>query len=469
MTATSIPGSWRDPAGHVLALNGRFFRTLTPSHFAWLGTLRTSGLLGELERDGLLVPSREVTDRATLDELGAAAAGFSHFLELETLPLLTVPAEWTVSMLADAADLTLRLQERLARAGAALKDATAHNVQFIPGMGARFIDHGSLVPAAHLDLWPALGQFHRHFTIPLLLTRYQGWQISTSHLGAMDGRTPAEALRTLGPLERWGPRWLGTVTLPALLEQRAHAATASTSTRPPQGRPEALAWALARLRRRVALLAEGYAPRGNWAGYADDCHYRDEAEAAKRNWVGRRLAADRPAWVLDLGANTGTYSRLAAAAGAQVIAVEGDHDAAERLWRAVRGGAERVVPIVADLTAPTPGLGFRGTERAPLLDRLPRGTLFAFALIHHLLVRGNLPLASVRDLFADLTDRDLLLEYVPPADPMFRGIARLHTESFEWFTLARCCEVFATRFDLVEQFPLPASGRVMLAFRLRGR
>jgi hypothetical protein len=443
VTTARVPGSWRDPSGHVLTLDGRFYRSMTAGHAAWLASLRADGVLTTLEREGMLVPSQPVTDLARVAELAQHAPGAAAFLELEPLPLLTVPAEWTATMLADAGDLTLRMQQRLAPVGGTLKDATAHNIQFVPGAGARFIDHGSLVPATRRDLWPALGQFHRHFT-------------------------PAEALRTLGALERWAPRWLGVVTLPALLEGKGERSAPAGGSNEPAGRPEVLDWTLERERRRIRSLASGYRPAGTWAVYADACHYADEADRAKQQWVAERLRAAAPAWVLDLGANTGTYSRIAAAAGARVLAVEGDHDAAERLWRAVRSGTDPVVPVVADLSAPTPGLGFRGTERAPLMERMPRGTVLALAVIHHLLVRSNLPLEGVRDLFADLTEGDLLLEYVPPDDPMFRRLTRLHPEPFDWFTLERCLEVFGSRFTLVDRTPLPGSGRVLLAWR-RGR
>ena len=94
-------------------------------------------------------------------------------------------------------------------------------------------------------------------------------------------------------------------------------------------------------------------------------------------------------------------------------------------------------------------------------------SVLALALIHHLLVRANLSLEAIRDLLADLAAPDLLLEYVPPDDPMFRRIAALHPEPFDWFTLERCREVFGARFELVGESPLPGSGRVMLACRRR--
>ena len=46
------------------------------------------------------------------------------------------------------------------------------------------------------------------------------------------------------------------------------------------------------------------------------------------------------------------------------------------------------------------------------------------ALVHHLLVNERVPLDSIFDLAALLTTRLLIVEYVDPADPQFRSMAR---------------------------------------------
>ena len=74
------------------------------------------------------------------------------------------------------------------------------------------------------------------------------------------------------------------------------------------------------------------------------------------------------------------------------------------------------------------------------------------ALLHHLLVNERVPLDSIFDLAASLTTRVLIVEYIDPADPQFRSIARgrdalhrdLTADSFE-FAARRLFEIAGTQ------------------------
>ncbi len=82
--------------------------------------------------------------------------------------------------------------------------------------------------------------------------------------------------------------------------------------------------------------------RSKWSEYVRlASHYAGEDHAAKQAFVERVLAAERPGWVLDVGSNTGTYAMIAAVAGAEVVAIDSDMEAVERLAReaADSGGA----------------------------------------------------------------------------------------------------------------------------------
>ena len=53
-------------------------------------------------------------------------------------------------------------------------------------------------------------------------------------------------------------------------------------------------------------------------------HYSAEDQKLKRQFVREALAAAQPKHVLDLGANSGVYSRIAAECGANVVAWDTD-------------------------------------------------------------------------------------------------------------------------------------------------
>ena len=122
--------------------------------------------------------------------------------------------------------------------------------------------------------------------------------------------------------------------------------------------------------------------------------------------------------MLDLGANDGTYSRLAAEHARYVVACEFDEGVVDRFYRQLRAeGERRILPLVMDLANPSPGIGWRGRERASLEQRGPADAALALAVIHHLAIGRNVPLPDVVDWLAAL-GRRVVVEFVDPADPM---------------------------------------------------
>lgn len=124
--------------------------------------------------------------------------------------------------------------------------------------------------------------------------------------------------------------------------------------------------------------------------------------------------------------------------------------------------------MVVDIANPTPGIGYLNTERPAFLERAQPDCVLALAVIHHLLVGANLPMASIRDLFAKLTRRHLILEFVPTDDVMFRRLIAFRVNLFDHITLDRCLEIFGEKFSLVRQEPIQNSPRTLLLFEKHG-
>jgi SAM-dependent methyltransferase len=199
--------------------------------------------------------------------------------------------------------------------------------------------------------------------------------------------------------------------------------------------------------------------------YTQDCSYDDTAESAKKTQVAAFLKRTGATSVLDLGANTGDYSYVAAECGADVVAVDQSHDTIEVLYRRLRKQPARITPAIVDLRSPSPGIGYRNEERPPFFERVSADCVMALALIHHLVVSGNMTMAAVRELFAGIVRRHLILEFVPPDDEMFERLIRFRRDDFGHLTLEKCIETFSSCFELEAQSPLPHSGRTLLLFR----
>lgn len=465
-----VPGSFRDPAGYVFVRENRIFRAIDDAAWGRFSELQAEGRLARWMQEGRLVRSWRPDDANLLASFRDEHPDYEHFLEHERIAPVTYPYEWPVSMLADAGLHTLQLQLDLLEYGWSLKDATAYNVQFVRGR-AVFIDIPSIERPARSDVWHALGQFQQMFTYPLLLSLYCGWDPRSYFMANPQGQSVEKVGRCLGGRRLFDPRLWLDVSLPLWFSGKAdRTAPPPTKAAPPTqagpGDPRALRYNLERLKRKLQKLAQAYRPAGVWADYTQACSYEKSAEQFKKNLIREFLEKHRPRSVLDLGSNTGDYSFLAAATGARVISVDSDHDAVELLYRRLQETPADISPVVGDLTSPSPGLGFRNEERTAFLERAPSDCVLALALLHHLLVSGNLPLAMIRDQLADLTRDLLVLEFVPPTDPMFARLTRHRTEKYESLTLEQVRASLAARFEVLDERALPESPRTLLFLRV---
>ena len=374
-------------------------------------------------------------------------------------------------MLADAGVATLDLQLRLLLSGCSLKDASAYNVQFVGGRPV-FIDVSSIERPSRLDLWFALGQFGQMFTFPLLLACLRGWDLRSYFLPNLGGLPVERVLAMLGRLERWRPRYLLDVTLPAMLARRIEGKSGGpgrsllTQEKPD---PSAQAMNLRRLRRKIGRLSAGYRPQGVWSEYTGTCSYSDVAERAKRAAVRRFLERTRPSTVVDLGCNSGDYSFMAAELGARVVAVDGDHDAIECLYRRLRSHPLPVTPLVVDLSNPSPAIGFRNREREAFLHRVRGDCVLALALLHHLHVRGRSPaLRGPRPVLRHDGGAPRARVRAPRTGiPMFERLLRFRVDLYRDYNLDTCRRVFEERFEVLETLPIADSPRTLLVLRKR--
>jgi hypothetical protein len=134
------------------------------------------------------------------------------------------------------------------------------------------------------------------------------------------------------------------------------------------------------------------------------------------------------------------------------------------MYQRIRQEPADITPMVVDIANPTPGIGYLNTERPSFLERARPDCVLALAVIHHLLVGANLPMAAIRDLLAALTRRHLILEFVPTDDVMFRRLIEFRVNLFDHVTLDHCLDVFGKSFRLLRRESIRNSPRTLLLF-----
>jgi SAM-dependent methyltransferase len=469
-TTNHAVASFRDPAGSLCWRDGRLLRAVSAAGVDCARLFLDSPALAPFRAAGRLVATRE------LDAAEAGLPGCALALEHEPIFFPSYPMEWSAAMLAEAGRLTLDLMEAALAARAGLKDATPYNVLF-DGSRALFADALSIERRDPRDpLWRAAAQFERTFLYPLAGLRC-GIPLSSSFALRREGPEPEELAAWAGPVRRWLPPYLTLATLPARLghnrevkDERFYRARQADS--PEQAR-FILSHTVAGLRRQLRRLGATGRTASVWSGYqAEDCHYADADLAAKDAFVRAALGRLKPgSAVLDIGANLGRYSRMAAQMGHRVVAIDADPVVMGQLFETARAAGENILPLVVDLANPTPAAGWANSETRSFLDRADGrfDCVLMLAVVHHLMVTHGVPLAEIAALAARLTPRGTVVaEYVGPRDAMFRRLLRGRAELHAGYGPEAFEAGWRARFDVAHSATLAHSGRVLCELNAAG-
>lgn len=382
------------------------------------------------------------------------------------LPFVCLPFEWCDAQCHAAATLTLDIAVQALRDGYELKDASAWNVVF-DGARPVFCDHLSFEPIRTREWW-AFGQFCRHFVLPLAAARQRGIHVGEIFRGHRDGLTPERArtlLGTRGLISRVAPLLWGAPSRGA-----AGAAGTAALHDPASASGDTRHEALIQFARWCLGPSSPARAASHWSRYTGArSHYDDSAASRKRQLVGQWLAKLRPPVVLDLGANTGEFSRLALQHAQRVVAVDGDHDCIDGLFRSVTQG-ERLHAIVADLADLSGGRGWAGVEFAGLADRLDgqADVVMMLALMHHLRFAEGIPLDEIAALAARWSRSHLIVELLHPDDPMVLNLAAQRRLDAAGFTVDEQLRAFSRHFDLLGREVLGGSRRELVLMKRRG-
>lgn len=453
-------GSFRDPWGAVYEEGGRIFRTVSPEAAVEIDRVLATGFVAEAQQRGWLIGATPVP----ADQLPASLPEAARVLEHPRIPVISYPYEWSFGQLQAAALLHLDLQILALDKGVVLRDATAFNVQFV-GHRPIFIDFLSLRPYRPGEFWTAQQQFVSQFLAPLVVEAVAGITFQPLLRGHLDGIPLDQAARML-PASSWlSPSLVLNLLLPDRLQRGSRKSDAaqleSTTKRElPQSAYRSL---LTSLRGYIAGLRPRTDPT-TWSDYAATNTYSDEEAKTKAAFVAEFVAAARPAVLLDVGCNTGTYSEVALTAGAgRVVGLDLDPAAVHGAWSRARDKDLAFLPLVQDLANSSPGLGWGLKERAPLPGRVRADAVIALALEHHLILGRNIPPDAFFDWLLSLAPRGVV-EFVQKTDPTVKIMLALREDVFPWYTEEDFARRLAARARIVRTQVTSSAGRTLYWF-----
>jgi hypothetical protein len=342
-----------------------------------------------------------------------------------------------------------------------LKDASAYNVQW-KGVTPVFVDIPSFYKRDPREPWVGYRQFCQMFLYPLLLQAYRDVPFQPWMRGNLDGIDAEVCLNLLSGRDYFRSGVLAHVYL------QAKAQAAYNSTRrdvkadlKAAGFDSRIIKANAeRLRSLIAGLQ--WKPRQSaWSDYIKCTHYQASDAEEKREFV-RAVAAARQ-WTLawDVGCNIGVFSRIVAERADYVVAMDADGVAIDRLYKALKGERiTNILPLIVDVTNPPPALGWRNLERKRIDERGRPELVLALALIHHVVIGGNIPMAEFLQWLRDLGG-ELIIEFVTRKDPMVVTLLRNKEDQYDDYDEQVFERELVARFAIAGRRALGSGTRIM--------
>lgn len=466
------PGSFRDPSGTVLRGGPRLFRAVSEARRVQVLEFLASDFYKN--KAGRQIVETNVIPRAEIEKhfnIGETEKTIGCFLEHRKLSFISYPYEWPFSLLKRAALAHLELHLEALDHGFDLSDSSAFNIQF-EGINPIFIDTLSFRPYEPGSYWLGYKQFLEQFLCPLLLQSYVGLKFNDWYRGAVNGIDLISTSRALPIWTVLSPSIALHVHLHAWMMRKVRSESRGSRMHERIRKPlpvKSMRGLLSGLRDFTASLRPHKAGATYWKNYAENTAYDTAERDAKREAVSSFVKRAKPKCLLDLGCNTGEYSEIALAAGAHhVIAADSDPGALEAMVSRAHQKGLNITPIYLDLSNPSPSQGWGCRERSSILERANADALIALAVIHHLVIGGNILLKMVVDLLIQLAPLGLI-EFVPKSDPMVIGLLSHREDIFPDYDIDNFRKALGSRALIRKELVISKSGRTLFFFETFAR
>lgn len=459
MISTEIfksPASFRDPSGFIFTQNGKIYRAIKTAYKDNYDLLISSGLYSKLAAENLLIPHNTANDIAVTEN------DIYKIIEPEQIIFISYPYEWSFSQLKDAALLTLRIQMIALEFGMILKDASAFNIQFHKGKPI-FIDTLSFEKYNEGEPWIAYRQFCSHFLAPLLLMKYRDLRMNRLLSLFIDG-IPLDMARRILPVKAFLKfSHLSHIYLHSLSERYASSNNKKRKVNISKNGMLGLIENLEQTVKRVKINIE----KSAWRDYYSDNSYLKTEIEKKQRVVEDYINIINPQTILDLGANTGIFSRIASSKNIFTISTDFDPNCVELNYLdAKKRNDKNILPLLLDLTNPSPELGWHNRERNAFLKRKKVDVVMALALIHHLSISNNVPFEKLVLFFSEMADY-LIIEFVPKDDIQVKSLLVNRKDIYEEYSQENFEKIFRQRYELLKKDTVTESGRALYLMKLK--
>jgi hypothetical protein len=454
------PSSFRDRSGFVFFRDFQLYRQVNNDYADTYEALIGSGLYDELVRKRYLIEHEEVS-------IGNAFSDDVYkVIKPCLIPFISYPYEWCFSQYKNAGLLTLEIQRTALEYGMSLKDASAYNIQFIDCKPV-LIDTLSFEKYTEGKPWVAYRQFCQHFLGPLAVICYRDVRLGQLMRVFIDG-LPLDLVSGLLPFRT---KTKFSLLSHIHLHSKAQKRFSDKGFNDKKRRISRIGFISIIDSLKSAVQSLNWDPEKTvWSDYYDKTNYTERGFAQKREIVSifldKILDEIKDAKTLwDFGSNVGEFSRISASKRLQTISFDADpHVVEENYLKAVREGEKNLLPLLCDLTNPSPDIGWENKERSSLLKRGPADIVLALALIHHLAISNNVPLSNLAKFFSTICNA-LIIEFIPKSDTRVQQLLSTRQDIFRDYNQECFEHEFKSYFSVLNSVHVKDSERSIYLMR----
>jgi ribosomal protein L11 methylase PrmA len=440
-------GSFRDPKNFVFYQGDRVLRAIT-----YLGKddyllSRENPIFQSLIERKKIISEKEI-NKEGISFLNKDSKIFK-IIEHPRINFISYPYEWPFHLLKKAALHHLELHLALLDAKLTLSDATAYNIQFI-GIEPIHIDSLSIRPYKDGEFWAAYRQFCEQFLNPLLLYSKCRIPFNSIYKGYFEGISSDVIYKILPFYQKCSPSIFLHVFLPLKLQSVGHLEKKAINLKKNY-------FSIASYQRLLVYMRDWiekiYPPTSEytiWGTYEKSHSYDLAEEGIKMIFISRIIAAEKPHCVWDIGCNAGKYSLLAIEAGAgSVIGFDFDHKAIDLCAQRSEEKNIPFLPLIMDMTNPSPALGWANEERKTLFQRKNADFIVCLAFIHHMVIGKNISLENYINWILSLANQGII-EFISKEDPMVHKMLLLREDIFPDYSFENFKQILSRKAQIIE-------------------
>ncbi|MBK7690240.1 MAG: SAM-dependent methyltransferase [Bacteroidetes bacterium] len=448
----ALPSSYKDPSGYVFMYNNEVHRIIHFDYQKQFQQLLESGLYEHLVGKQLLIPHEEVSSIPL-------QSNTYKIIKPRQIPLVNYAYEWSFEMLKDAALCTLDTTLEAISFGMILKDANTFNIQFDRGKPI-FIDTLSFELYHEKESWVAYRQFCECFLAPMLLMKYCNLSLNKLLIAYPNG-IPIAVCKSMLP---FSARFNLHVNLHIFLQNKV-SNQKSNHTRPQPDFSKAKMLTLLNGLKSFVGSLECASDKTTWDNYYDETILSTQYLEEKKKLVAHYLKQIEFQTLLDLGANDGVFSMLYKNSTKQIFAVDEDRNCIEKLYQTCKAeGIQNILPLIIDLSAPSPAIGWHNTERDSFFQRVKPDVTLALALIHHLAIGHNISLQQIADFLYSFS-KYVIIEFVDKTDPKVIQLLQHRKDIFTQYQIADFKKWMQNKFEILEETQLTQKSRTLFLLK----